>query len=166
MKSTRIYGIFLMLFFSAYASYLFMNAAMAEDEIYYILTKPVDPRDYLSGTYVALNYEIESLPSGINSCANLPVDALISVKLGKAKTVQSEVGDLDIYEIAECANSIKKEAGWVSAHKYGKTIKYRNINRFYLNENDTRKNNTSPCAVKIKIGKDKNPIILDVIKLQ
>ncbi|MFA5162251.1 MAG: GDYXXLXY domain-containing protein [Elusimicrobiales bacterium] len=94
-------------------------------------TRPVDPRDLLSGHYIALSYPAADL-RGLN-CGPQP-DIFVKLEPDSVP-VQTMQGPVLLYHAAAC--SAEKSGGgiWVRAMQNGGNAVY-GIERFYLNENN------------------------------
>ena len=68
MTKLKLTLIIHLIFFSAWGIYLLTSVDPNASDIY-LETEPVDPRDILSGTYVALSYKISNPVN--DSCKNL-----------------------------------------------------------------------------------------------
>lgn len=136
---------------------------------FYLETRPVDPRDLLSGTYVALNYEITA-PKADGCAAALRSYEGFYLRLeDRGRTAQTPAGQVPVYEAAACAARPGPEYGWVKAEpdrqawRAGSAL--YGIERFYLNENDPRKDARSGSVIaRVKIGPDRRLAILDLVQ--
>ncbi len=155
-------------FFFAWGGYLLFSKNAASPE-FYLETVPVDPRDLLSGTYVALSYEVSTPQAGncpgvLNSARNF------FVKLeNKGKTADTPAGTVPVYEATDCAaGSPDKEPGWVRAAlrpNFPRPGASYGIERFFLNENDPRKDARSGSVIaKVKIDRRRQLVLLDLVK--
>ncbi|MDA8132371.1 MAG: GDYXXLXY domain-containing protein [Elusimicrobia bacterium] len=167
MSRLRVILLLQLLFFMGWASYLFSSRDSDSPE-FYLETAPVDPRDILSGTYVALNYDI-SRP-GIGDCSSRAAYGPVYVKLEhKGKTARTETGKVQVYEATDCRRNSPQEQGWAAGSlQYswgGNAVKY-GIEKFFLNENDPRKDLHSGTSVlaKVKIGSGRRLVLLDLVK--
>ena len=157
-----------LLFFLAWGGWLLASKHTDSTE-FYLETIPVDPRDLLSGTYVALTYGISNPQAG--ACpAVLEANPVFFVKLeNRGRTAGTPGGPAAVYEATNCAgNAPDNEPGWVRATfqpgfpapgaRYG-------IERFYLNENDPRKDARSGSVIaKVKIDRRRRLVLVDLIK--
>lgn len=154
-----------LLFFTAWGGYLLSSKNSASPE-FYLETVPADPRDLLSGTFVALSYGISNPRAG--ACpAVIAANPVFFVKLEhRGGTAATPKGPVPVYEATDCA-AAPQGAGWARAAfqpgflgpaRYG-------IERFYLNENDPRKNARSgSVAAKVKIGRANQLVLLDLVE--
>lgn len=168
MSKLRITLALQLLFFLAWGGWLLSSRNTASAE-FYLETVPVDPRDLLSGAFVALTYAISSPQSG--ACpAVLNSNPKFFVKLeDRGKVAQTPDGRAAVYEATDCSKDLPAdEPGWVSATlqpgfprpgaRYG-------IERFYLNENDPRKAASSGSVIaKVKIDRRRQLVLLDLAK--
>lgn len=168
MNKLRIVLAAQLFIFLAWGGWLLSSKNSASPE-FYLETVPVDPRDLLSGTFVALTYEIstpqpDACPAVMNSAAEF------FVKLeNKGKTAVTPGGSVPVYEAADCSDKPPgNEPGWARATlqpgfrrpgaRYG-------IERFYLNENDPRKDARSGSVIaKVKIDRRRQLVLLDLVK--
>lgn len=155
------------LFFLAWGGWL-LSSKTSDSPEFYLETVPVDPRDLLSGTFVALTYAVSTPQAG--ACAQvLNNSQTFYVKLeNRGKTASLPGGVVPVYEAADCAFEARdKEPGWARAvlqpsfpnprARYG-------IERFYLNENDPRKDARSGSVLaKVKIDRRGQLVLLDLV---
>jgi hypothetical protein len=132
-------------------------------------TRPVDPRDLISGTYVALNYDI-STPAA-EGCAAFAggYDAFYVRLEDRGRTALTPEGAVAVYEAAACAAAPGPEYGWAKAEpqrgSWRRGAALYGIERFYLNENDPRKDARSGSVIaKVKIGRDRRLALLDLVR--
>ena len=166
MKQLRIALGAQLLFFAAWGAYLLSSRNTASPE-FYLETVPVDPRDPISGTYVALDYAISRPQAG--ECAEILNSAVsFYVKLDNTgKTAQTAAGPVPVYEAVDCARDTRRQEGWARAGIQsvfgGYTAKY-GIERFFLNENDPRKDARSGSVLaKVKIDGNQQLVLLDLV---
>ena len=157
-----------LLFFIAWGGWLLSSKNTPSPE-FYLETVPVDPRDLLSGTFVALTYEISNPQAG--ACpAVMNSSPKFFVKLeDRGRIAETPDGPAAVFEATDCARKPPVgEPGWVSAAlqpgarrpgaRYG-------IERFYLNENDPRKDARSGSVIaKVKIDRRRQLVLLDLVK--
>ena len=168
MSKLRIVLILQLLFFAGWAGWLLSSRNAATPE-FYLETEPVDPRDMISGTFVALNYEVSRPQAG--ACSALMNTALsMFVKLeSKGKTAGTDHGPVPVYEATDCADKEPSGAGWARATVQpafaGRTAARYGIERFYLNENDPRKDSRSGSVLaKVKIDGSRQLVLIDLVK--
>lgn len=155
-----------LLFFLAWGGYLLSSRNSGSEE-FYLETAPVDPRDLISGTYVALTYDISRPTAG--SCPAFRNFGPVFVKLEhRGRTANIESGPVPVYEAVDCSANPPQEPGWVAAslqHGFGGRTALYGIERFFLNENDPRKDAVSGTVVaKVKIGHGRRLDLLDLVK--
>lgn len=151
-----------LLFFAVWGGYL-LSSRNTDSPEFYLETVPVDPRDLISGTFVALSYEIAA-PKAAN-CSSMP-DRYYFVKLeSRGKTAVTADGLVPVYETVDCSREAREGSGWAmtgagsraGAARYG-------IERFFLNENDARKDARSGSVLaKVKVGKNHQLQLLDLV---
>lgn len=152
--------------FLAWGGYL-LSSRDADSPEFYLLTEPVDPRDLISGTYVALNYEISRPEAG--GCSDRREYGQFFVKLEhKGRTVDIAGGPVPVYEAVDCARRPGGGTNWAAATlQYsgrGDALDY-GIEKFFLNENDPRKDAKSGEVVaKVKIGHGRKLVLLDLVR--
>lgn len=154
-------------FFALWAAWLFASDSRIQHE-FWLETKPVDPRDLLSGHYVTLKYDIESPEE--SSCKKYDNRKTrknkksIFVKLQAGNKLLLENGNtVTAYKLESCHE--EKDSGndavWLKAHTsplWGSSyLVYENLNRFYMNEKDKKLNiRSGRAAVHVKItGNDR-----------
>ncbi|MBI5744356.1 MAG: GDYXXLXY domain-containing protein [Elusimicrobia bacterium] len=165
MNKLRIVLILQLALFFGWASYLLVSKNSDSPE-FCLETEPVDPRDLISGTYVALNYRISSPQAP--SCTYLTANALsMYVRLqDSGRTVNTVNGPVPVYDAAECSAEARDGLGWVRAAiqpSSGRAAVTYGIERFFLNENDPRKDARSGSVVaRVKIGANRQLVLLDL----
>jgi uncharacterized membrane-anchored protein len=162
MKKLRIALGLQLFFFAAWGAYL-LSSKNTDSPEFYLETVPADPRDLISGTYVALSYEISDPKAG--NCYAMPEKSFYVKLESRGKTSGTALGRVPVYEAVDCARNIRNEPGWArtgsesraGAAKYG-------IERFYLNENDPRKDARSGSVLaKVKIDGRRQLVLLDLV---
>lgn len=166
MKNLRIVLGLQLLFFAAWGGVEFSSRNTDSPE-FHLETEPVDPRDLLSGTYVALNYVISTPEKG--SCSFRGQFGPVFVKLADSgRKVSTGSGDVPVYEAVDCSANPPQEAGWVRAsmtYRFGRTVAVYGIEKFFLNENDPLKDAKSGSVVaKVKIGSGRKLKLLGLVK--
>jgi hypothetical protein len=166
MSKLRIVLLAQLAFFAAWGGWL-LSSRNADSPEFYLETAPVDPRDLISGTYVALTYDISRPTAG--DCRNFRNFGPVFVKLEpRGKLVNIESGPVPVHEAVDCSANPPQEPGWVSAslqHTFGGMNAVYGIEKFFLNENDPRKDAVSGTVVaKVKIGHGRRLDLLDLVK--
>jgi uncharacterized membrane-anchored protein len=154
------------LFFFAWGGWL-LSSRNSDSAEFYLETVPVDPRDLISGTYVALTYDISQPAKG--RCSFQRDFGQIFVKLADSgRTVSTDAGTFPVYEAVDCDKNPPQEPGWASAtlqYGFGRTVAVYGIERFFLNENDPRKDARSgSVTAKVKIGHGRKLVLLDLVE--
>lgn len=152
-------------FFLGWAGYL-MSSKGADSPEFYLETAPVDPRDLISGTYVALNYGISSPDSG--SCSVQSELGQIFVRLAPSgRTVNIASGAVPVFSVAECSKKPPLAPDWVSGsvqYSRGRQQIVYGIEKFFVNENDPRKDAASGSVIaKVKVGNGRKLVLLDLV---
>ncbi len=171
MSKLRIVLSVQLLFFFGWGAFL-LYSRNAPTREFYLETEPVDPRDMLAGTYVALRYPIATPRA--DSCTQMMSAATgtdFYVKLdNRGRTIFTPKGPLSVYEDTDCAQSPTADYGWVrasrldSAFPSGSPSVQYGIEKFYLNENDPRKTASSGSVLaKVKIGPDHRLVLIDLV---
>ncbi|OGR79169.1 MAG: hypothetical protein A2X32_11675 [Elusimicrobia bacterium GWC2_64_44] len=154
-----------LLFFTAWGGWL-LASRYSDTPEFYLATSPLDPRDLISGTYVALTYDI-SRPEG-GACASFTGFGPLFVKLEPlGATAKTEAGEVQIYEAADCAKTAPQAPGWAAATMQynGRLTAVYGIEKFFLNENDPRKDALSGSVLaKVKVDKNRKLVLLDLVK--
>jgi len=151
-----------LLIFAGWAGYLLSARNTASPE-FYLETVPVDPRDLISGTYVALSYEIAD-PKAPN-CSAMPGHYYYVKLESRGKTAVTAQGPVQVYEAVDCSRDPYDKTGWAltSAESRAGAARY-GIERFFLNENDPRKDARSGSVLaKVKLGKSNQLQLLDLV---
>lgn len=166
MSKLRIVLGLQLLFFAAWGGFL-LSSRNADSPEFYLETVPVDPRDLLSGTYVALTYDISAPKAG--GCPSFAKFGPVFVKLeDKGRTANTEAGPVHVYEAADCSKNPPREPGWAAGKLHygfrGTTVLY-GIEKFFLNENDPRKDARSGSVIaRVKIDRRRQLVLLDLVK--
>ncbi|MCM2268349.1 MAG: GDYXXLXY domain-containing protein [Elusimicrobiales bacterium] len=167
MKKLRITLGLQLLVFAAWGGWLLSSRSTASPE-FYLETVPVDPRDLLSGTFVALTYKI-SAPEPCRRLLGARSFAQLYVKLEEGLlAAPTPAGPVKLYEATDCAER-PGDGQWAKAGVQGGTggaprANY-GIERFFLNENDPRKNARSGSVVaKVKLGRRNTLVLLDLVE--
>ena len=180
MSKIKIAAILQIAFFAGWALFLAINDSRIDAE-FWLETLPVDPRDYLSGNYVQLDYSIERPED--ESCKAFDRwthnGKPLSVKLLPGKEITLSDGTaVTTYYAAACMegktgfiNDTDDRAIWIQAkgaHRANRRINgylfYENLNRYYMNEKDERLNiRSGKAAVQVRKNKNGN---LRIIRLE
>ncbi|HAN03651.1 MAG TPA: hypothetical protein DCW72_02275 [Elusimicrobia bacterium] len=166
MSKLRIILLAQLAFFGAWGGWL-LSSRNADSPEFYLETAPVDPRDLISGTYVALTYDISRPTAG--DCRDFSNFGPVFVKLEhRGGTANTADGPVPVYEAVDCSANPPQEPGWAAAslqHGFGGMTALYGIERFFLNENDPRKDAVSGTVVaKVKIGHGRRLDLLDLVK--
>lgn len=168
MKNLRIVLAAQLFIFIAWGGWLLSSRNTVAAE-FYLETQPVDPRDLISGTFVALSYPIAAMQAG--NCPALAGSRVFFVKLeDRGRTAATESGPAPIYEATDCAKEAPAgEANWArgeSVHGFtGLSSALYGIERFYLNEDNPLKDARSGSVLsKVKIDRSRRLVLLDLVK--
>ena len=166
MSKLRIVLGLQLLFFVIWGGFL-LSSRGADSPEFYLETAPVDPRDLISGTYVALTYDISRPTAG--RCARNDKFGLLFVKLEhRGKMADTEAGQVPVYEAVDCDKNPPAEPGWAGASMqftFGGMNAVYGIEKFFLNENDPRKDALSGSVLaKVKVDKNRKLVLLDLVK--
>ncbi|MDD5210486.1 MAG: GDYXXLXY domain-containing protein [Elusimicrobiales bacterium] len=166
MSKLRIVLAVQLLFFVAWGGWL-LSSRNADSPEFYLETTPVDPRDLISGTYVALSYAISTPTAG--NCPSFTNYGPVFVKLAPlGKTINTENGTVPVYEATDCSKNPPQEFGWVSAKlQYGfrGNMAVYGIEKHFVNEDNPLKDARSgSVAAKVKIGHNRSLVLLDLVK--
>ena len=166
MSKLRIILLAQLAFFGAWGGWL-LSSRNADSPEFYLETAPVDPRDLISGTYVALTYDISRPVAG--SCPAFRDFGPVFVKLApRGKLVNIESGPVPVYEAVDCSANPPQEPGWAVAslqHGFGGMTALYGIEKFFMNENNPLKDARSGTGVaKVKIGHGRRLDLLDLVK--
>jgi uncharacterized membrane-anchored protein len=168
MKALRIALAVQVLFFAVWGGYL-LTAHRGGKEIW-LETQPIDPRDFLSGYYVALAFPIGN-PS-VPGCPPAPDQAdEIYVRLEPGNALSFAGGrPVRLWEAVECytgpgkppegtwAKGEKNPSGWGSRYLYG-------IERFYVSEGNALRNARSGDVVAKASLNDRHELrIVDLVR--
>ncbi len=158
-------------FFAVWGGYLLTSHRTAE--IVWLETEPVDPRDLLSGHFVALRYPIaDSNGAGCVELHDDPPGTQVFVKLERSgKTVATSEGDIAISEAVECRSEAPDAApgetwivGDVAAGQLRRIGIVFGIERFFVPEDSPLRNVRSGDVVaKIAINSESRARIVDLV---
>lgn len=160
-----------LLFFAAWGGWLVVSRGTSAGDIY-LETEPVDPRDLLAGTFVALNYPI----GRPEVCAGVLKDAAYTGPLyvrleDTGVRAATPAGPVPVYGAAACAGTPGPDGLWALGRlaardpfSFGGRITY-GIERFYLSENDARSGARSGSVLaKVRLGRGHRLFLLDLVK--
>ena len=156
-----------LLFFAAWGGWLLSDCSSASPE-FYLETMPVDPRDLVSGTYVALNYAIAA-PGTCGALADGANWGTVYVKLeDRGRTANTPAGPARIYEASACAKA-PADGVWARAEFSpgfgGSPRPVYGIERFYVNENDPLKDARAGSVIaRVKLGRNNRLMLLGLEK--
>lgn len=168
MNKLRVVLLAQLLVFSAWGGWLLYSRSAGGAE-FCLETQPLDPRDLLSGTYVALNYAVsEPKGEGCDFIWRSSSDFYVRLE-DRGRTAQTPSGPVPVYEAGACADRPGPEYGWVKASPqrdgWRRAAAAYGIERFYLNESDPRKDARSgEVLAKVKIGPDRRLALLDLVR--
>ncbi len=155
-------------FFAVFGGWLYINRADFVSE-FWLETAPVDPRDILSGTYVALRYAQED---NVSECAK-KLDKYVyriwvhfSESEKKFRLTDGRSGNY--YEVKDCSLNPVYEKNWAMIKLYPSSREVKAVfpERYYLNEKDPKKDiRASEAAVKVRIQRDKTLTITELAEL-
>ncbi|MEW6012358.1 MAG: GDYXXLXY domain-containing protein [Elusimicrobiota bacterium] len=174
MNKLKLTLLIQILFFAVFGGWLYINREKYIME-FYLKTIPVDPRDYLSGTYVDLRFKSEETAlkclTGKTQKGVYHYQAYLKFEPTQEKFKDKNGKEYFFHEVADCSLTPIYEKNWIKAQIYtydNKTsVTITRGDRFYMNENDPRKNIPSDkTAVKVRILRDKTLGIIDLIETQ
>lgn len=150
MKRLTIVLAVQLLFFAAWGGML-LNSRGAALREFYLETEPVDPRALLAGAFVELSYPI----GRPDICPGMPrpgYGKTVYVRLeDKGRKVPTAEGLVAVYEPAGCSFEAPSGGTWargtLTQNRFGMDRIEYGIERFYLNENDPRRNARSGSVV-------------------
>ncbi len=159
-----------LLFFAAWGGWLVSSRGTSAGD-FYLETEPVDPRDLLAGTFVALNYPIgrpEVCAALLKGAAHTgPLYVRLADSGVRAATPE---GQVPVYGATDCAKAPGPDGLWARGgltrgpFSFGARIRY-GIERFYLNENDPRRGASSGSVLaKVRLGRGHRLFLLDLVK--
>ena len=155
-----------LLFFIVWGGWLLSSKNTASAE-FCLETVPVDPRDLLSGTFVALTYTISNPQAG--ACRGIVANnSVFFVKLEDlGRTAVTPQGPVPVYEATDCSEEARGpewaraalQPGWRGpGARYG-------IERFFLNEDNPLKDARSGSVIaKVKLDNRNQLVLLDLVK--
>lgn len=152
-------------FFGAWGIYLLTSHH--QTTVVWLETAPVDPRDWISGHYVALRYPIQT-PSQ-SECASIlsqgPSGSVYVRLQPSGKTILAQ-GPVSVWEAAECRTN--PPAGdspqvWIKGDRLGASSLRYGIERFYVTEDSRLRSVTSGQVIaKISVNRRHQARLLDL----
>lgn len=140
--------------------------------VVWLATEPVDPRDVLSGHYVALRYRIDS-PDAAGCRFDDPALMAPAVWVQLAPTgesIQTDEGPADVSEAVACATerpSATADEVWIAGHPTAQTGRHRilyGIERMYLaEESPLRRTASGSVVAKVAINDAFEPRLLGLV---
>ena len=170
MNKLRLVLILQLAFFAAWAGWLFFSSSRTTAE-FCLNTVPVDPRDMLSGTYLALAYDI-SRPKGTDCETVLREDLYSSVYVQLAPggaSVKTGGKELPLYTAVACSSARPAPDGkiWVTGRSRSRWVQQIDygIEKFYISEDNPLKSSKSgEFAARVKMDGLGNLRLVDLIK--
>ena len=167
MKKLRIVLAAQLLIFIAWGGWLLSSKSTKSAE-FYLETQPVDPRDLLSGTFVALNYEIANPQARACREALKKGDAFYVQLEARGRTAATALGEVPVYEAVDCNGDDPEGGLWAKASPYwgtGRATALYGIERFYLNEDNPLKDARSGSVIaRVKLNRSRKLVLLDLVK--
>ena len=139
-------------------------------DVVWLATVPVDPRDLLSGHYVALRYSIES-PAAATCNVGMgrrPVTVYVRVARGEG-TVRTAEGEVAIWEAVACQEEVPDAipgARWIAGRLADRDRIAYGIERFYVTETSALRSASSGSVVaKVAVSAAWEARILDLVPI-
>lgn len=167
MKALRWVLALQLLFFAAWGGSLLTSHRIAETV--WLETEPVDPRDLLSGHYVALRYALSE--SAHRLCTFEPKDdsaRAVYLRLKRDSPVMTMDGPVQISRAVECRTDAPPQANgtWIAGARAAGPGRSRitfGIERYYVAEDSPLRTATSGDVVaKIAINDAHEPRVIDL----
>lgn len=147
-----------LVFFAVWGGGLLLEARGGTEV--WLETRPVDPRDFLSGHFVALSYAIESVPPGCPRTRGPKVFVRLAPSAREIQTVQ---GPVAAWEALECGLAPGTDGVWVAADYRGSRLDY-GIGRYFVNEDSPLRNARSgQVVVKGRATKRNRLAVADLV---
>jgi len=157
-----------LLFFTGWGGQL-LTSHRGADSVW-LETEPVDPRDFLSGHYVALRFPI-GRPAG-KGCAvraAAPREAVYVQLVPSGRTVASSEGPVEIWEAGTCRTDpppSTTDDRWIVGTPERSTVRTLSygIERFYVSETSPlRSARSGQVIAKVALNATFRPRILDLV---
>lgn len=166
MKISRLLLVVQVIFFLSWGGYLLTS--FQDSQEVWLQTDPIDPRDLLSGHFVALRFSHLEHPTA-QGCAGGGTADTIWVHLETSgQTIQTTQGVKGIWHVTECAGQTPQEqAGvWLKGQRQRERGGYRyGIERYYLPETDSRRDVRSGMVVaKVLVNREHQARITDLVE--
>jgi len=177
VNKQRITLVVHLLFFAIWGVWL-LNAHRGGQTIW-LETIPVDPRDYISGHYVALVYKVNN--PEVSSCADLikqwkesNAGGTIYVRLKKSsKTLVSVEGTVNLWTAVSCQTTKPKQSPkkmWIRTTFDSSSWRVRlrfGIEKFFVPETSPlRYARSGQVVAKVSVNDSFDARILDLVKLK
>lgn len=136
--------------------------------VVWLATEPVDPRDLLSGHYVALRYRIASSVPNCELPTDEGVGRAVWVQLvPTGETFETDEGPAIVSEAVSCSMSLPTGGVWILGKLDGGGRVVYGIERMFVPEDDPRREARSGTVVaKVALNEVFQPRLLDLVPRQ
>ena len=166
MKVPRLLLVVQIIFFLGWGGYL-LTSFQDSQEIW-LQTDPIDPRDLLSGHFVALRFSNLERPTAQGCAGGSAVNSIWVHLETSEQTIQTAQGVKGIWHITECAAQAPQgQMGvWLKGQHQREQEGYRyGIERYFLPETDSRRDARSGTVVaKILVNREHQARIIDLVE--
>lgn len=166
MKIPRLLLLVQIIFFLSWGGYL-LTSFQDSQEIW-LRTDPIDPRDLLSGHFVALRFSNLEQPAGQGCAAGNAIDSIWVHLEASEQTMQTAQGVKGIWRVTECATQVPQgQTGvWLKGQRQRERGGYRyGIERYFLSETDSRRDARSGTVVaKVLVNREHQARIIDLVE--
>jgi len=156
------------LFFAGWGAMLLRSHR--DVHVVWLATAPVDPRDLLSGHYVALRYEIESASAAKCEVREERRPATLYVRVEPSdRTVQTAKGDVPVWHATACREDIPDAAPgelWIEGRPAERDRISYGIERFYVAETSVLRSARSGTVVaKVAVNAAFQARVVDLVPI-
>ena len=168
MKAHRLLLAVQIIFFLGWGAYL-LTSFQDSQEIW-VQTDPIDPRDLLSGHFVALRFSNLERPTA-QGCANGSASDSIWVRVeASEQTIQTVQGTKGVWHVVTCAAQAPQgQTGvWLRGQRQKERGGYRyGIERYFLSETDPRRNAQSGKVIaRVLVNRQHQARITDLVAIK
>lgn len=165
MKTPRLLLVVQIIFFLGWGGYL-LTSFQDSQEIW-LQTDPIDPRDLLSGHFVALRFSNLEHPTAQGCAGKNAADSIWVHLEASEQTMQTAQGVKGIWRVTECAAYPPQgQTGvWLKGQHQRERGGYQyGIERFFLSETDPRRDARSGTVVaKVLVNREHQARITDLV---
>ncbi len=165
MKAHRLLLAVQIIFFLGWGAYL-LTSFQDSQEIW-LQTDPIDPRDLLSGHFVALRFSNLEHPTAQGCADGSPAGGIWVRMEASEQTIQTVQGIKGVWHVVECAAQAPQDrtSVWLKGQRQRERGGYRyGIERYFLSETDSRRDAQSGKVIaKVLVNREHQARIIDLV---